>query len=155
MVNKVILVGNLGKDPLVRRISNDVPVATFSVATTEYYKDKEGNRQPKTEWHNIVLWRGLAEVAEKYLHKGDRVYIEGKITYRSYEQEGVTKYITEIVGENLTMLTPKPAAGGGGNYPPPPSEEPAYMKGNSGTTSKVTEPDNQTLPPPEADDLPF
>lgn len=154
MVNKVILLGNLGKDPLVRRVSNDVPVATFSIATTEYYKDKEGNRQPKTEWHNIVLWRGLAEVAEKYLHKGDRVYIEGKITYRSYEQEGVTKYITEIVGENMTLLTPKPTGGGGYTTPPPPSEEPAYVKGNK-TSSPIVEDTNNTPPEPGTDDLPF
>jgi single-strand DNA-binding protein len=153
MVNKVILLGNLGKDPLVRRVSNDVPVATFSMATTEYYKDKDGNRQPKTEWHNVVLWRGLAEIAEKYLHKGDKVYIEGKITYRSYEQEGVTKYITEIVGENMTLLTPKPTGGSGSNMPPPPMEEPPYAKGNKMTTSEVKELD---LPPaPDADDLPF
>ena len=147
MVNKVILLGNLGKDPVVRRVSNDVPVATFSIATTEYYKDKDGNRQPKTEWHNIVLWRGLAEIAEKYLHKGDRVYIEGKITYRSYEQEGVTKYITEIVGENMTLLTPKPT-GGGSNIPPPPMEEPPYVKGNSSTAH----PSVEEAP---VDDLPF
>jgi single-strand DNA-binding protein len=150
MVNKVILLGNLGKDPVVRRLESGVAVATFSLATSERYKDKDGNVQEKTEWHNIVLWRGLADVAEKYLHKGDKIYIEGKITTRSYEQEGVKKYLTEIVADTMTMLTPKSGSGGSGsNTPPPPVEEPAYMKGGTTGTSVV----NET--PPEPDDLPF
>jgi single-strand DNA-binding protein len=151
MVNKVILLGNLGKDPLVRRLENGTPVATFSLATSERYKDKEGNPQEKTEWHNIVLWRGLAEIAEKYLHKGDKIYVEGKLTTRSYEQEGVKKYLTEIVGETMTMLTPK-AGSGGVNLPPPPMEEPAYVKNNTASSKGVAE----DMPPtPETDDLPF
>lgn len=104
MVNKVILLGNLGKDPVVKQLENGIAVATFSLATSERFKDKEGNVQEKTEWHNIVLWRGLAEVAEKYLHKGDKVYIEGKITTRSYEQDGVKKYLTEIVAETMKLI---------------------------------------------------
>jgi single-strand DNA-binding protein len=150
MVNKVILLGNLGKDPVVRRLENGVAVATFSLATSERYKDKEGNLQEKTEWHNIVLWRGLADVAEKYLHKGDKVYIEGKITTRSYEQDGVKKYLTEIVADTMNMLTPKGGSGSGSNYPPPPTEEPAYAIKNT-SMSKVAE----DAPPPESDDLPF
>lgn len=107
-VNKVILIGNLGRDPEVRVIENDRKVAKFSMATTESWNDKTtGERVDKTEWHNIVLWRGLADVAEKYLKKGDKVYIEGKIRTRSYEKDGVTKYFTEIVGDNMTMLSPK------------------------------------------------
>ena len=107
-INKAILIGNLGRDPEVRVIENDRKVAKFSIATSESWKDKTtGERVDKTEWHNIVLWRGLADVAEKYLKKGDKVYIEGRIRTRSYEKDGVTKYFTEIVGDNMTMLSPK------------------------------------------------
>ena len=114
-VNKVILVGNLGKDPEVRYLDNGVAVANFSLATTENYKNKEGERVSKTEWHNIVLWRGLAEVAEKWLKKGSSVYVEGKIRTRKWEdKDGNTRYSTEILGDNMTML--------GGN---PVSESPA------------------------------
>ena len=104
-VNKVILVGNLGKDPQVNYLDNGVAVANFSLATTESYKNKEGEKVSQTEWHNIVLWRGLAEVAEKYLKKGSSVYIEGKIKTRKWEdKEGVTRYSTEVLADNMTML---------------------------------------------------
>jgi len=110
-VNKVILVGNLGKDPEVRYLDNGVAVANFSLATTENYKNKEGERVSQTEWHNIVLWRGLAEVAEKYLKKGSSVYIEGKIRTRKWEdKEGNNRYSTEILGDNMTMLGSKPVS---------------------------------------------
>ncbi len=104
-VNKVILVGNLGKDPEVRYLDNGVAVANFSLATTENYKNKLGERVSQTEWHNIVLWRGLAEVAEKYLKKGASVYIEGKIKTRKWEdKDSNTRYNTEILVDNMTML---------------------------------------------------
>ena len=104
-VNKVILVGNLGKDPEVKYLDSGVAVANFSLATTENYKNKQGERVSQTEWHNIVLWRGLAEVAEKYLKKGANVYIEGKIKTRKWEdKEGVSRYTTEILADNMTML---------------------------------------------------
>ena len=107
-VNKGILVGNLGKDPEVRYLDNGVAVANFSLATTENYKNKAGERVSQTEWHNIVLWRGLAEVAEKYLKKGASVYIEGKIKTRKWEdKEGNTRYNTEILADNMTMLAGK------------------------------------------------
>ncbi len=107
-VNKVIIVGRLGKDPEVRHLENGAAVANFSVATSETYKDRNtGERREQTEWHNVVLWRGLAEVAEKYLHKGEMVYIEGKLRTRSWEKDGITRYTTEIVGDNMTMLSPK------------------------------------------------
>jgi single-strand DNA-binding protein len=107
-VNKVILIGNLGKDPEVRYLDSGVAVANFSLATTENYKNKEGERISQTEWHNIVLWRGLAEVAEKWLKKGSSVYIEGKIRHRKWEdKEGNTRYTTEILGDNMTMLGKK------------------------------------------------
>ena len=108
-VNKVILVGNLGKDPEVRYLDSGVAVANFSLATTENYKNKEGERVSQTEWHNIVLWRGLAEVAEKYLKKGSSVYIEGKIKTRKWEdKEGINRYNTEILADNMTMLGGRP-----------------------------------------------
>lgn len=110
-VNKVILVGRLGKEPEVRHLESGVSVASFSIATSEAYKDRNtGERREQTEWHNIVLWRGLADVAEKYLKKGDMIYVEGKLRTRSWEKDGVTRYTTEIVGDNMTML-----GGGGGN----------------------------------------
>ena len=103
-VNKVILVGNLGKDPEVMTFDNGVKKVSFSLATSESYKNKEGQRVDTTEWHNVVLWRGLADVAERFLKKGNQVYIEGKIKTRSYEQDGQKRYITEIVADNMTML---------------------------------------------------
>jgi len=103
-INKVILVGHLGKDPEVRHLDNNVTVASFPLATSETY-NKDGKRIEQTEWHNIVMWRGLAEIAEKFLHKGKLVYIEGKIRTRSYEdRENVKRYTTEIVADNFTML---------------------------------------------------
>ena len=107
-VNKVILVGNLGKDPEVKYLDSGVAVANFSLATTESYKNKEGERVNQTEWHSIVLWRGLAEVAEKWLKKGSSVYIEGKIKTRKWEdKDGNTRYNTEILADNMTMLGSK------------------------------------------------
>ena len=104
-VNKVILIGNLGKDPEVRYLDSGVAVANFSLATTENYRNKEGERVSQTEWHNIVLWRGLAEIAEKYLKKGSSVYIEGRIRNRKWEdKEGNTRYNNEILADNMTML---------------------------------------------------
>ncbi len=121
-VNKVILVGNLGKDPEVRYLDNGVAVANFSLATTENYKNKAGERVSQTEWHNIVLWRGLAEVAEKYLKKGASVYIEGKIKTRKWEdKEGNTRYNTEILADNMTMLGGKPSQEN--NAPNPPAAD--------------------------------
>lgn len=120
-VNKVILVGRLGKDPEVRNLESGVSVANFSVATSETYRDKTTNEKKEiTEWHNVVLWRGLAEIAQKYLHKGDLVYIEGKLRTRSWEKEGVTRYTTEVVADNMTMLSTKGSGGSGeASYAPP------------------------------------
>ena len=133
-VNKVMLIGNLGKDPEVRYLDNGVAVANFSLATTENYKNKEGERVSQTEWHNIVLWRGLAEVAEKYLKKGASVYIEGKIKTRKWEdKEGNTRYNTEILADNMTMLGGKPSS-------------------ESSAPSSVPAPDTTA---DKADDLPF
>ena len=133
-VNKVILVGNLGKDPEVKYLDSGVAVANFSLATTESYKNKEGERVNQTEWHNIVLWRGLAEVAEKWLKKGSSVYIEGKIKTRKWEdKDGNTRYNTEILADNMTMLG---------------------SKSTSKPEADPTTPEQQPAPDP-ADDLPF
>ena len=107
-VNKVILVGNLGKDPEVRHLEGGAVVANFPLATTESYKDKTGQRNEQTEWHNVVVWRGLAEIAEKYLKKGMTIYIEGKLRTRSWDdKEGHKRYTTEIVGDTFTILSKK------------------------------------------------
>ncbi len=105
-INKVILVGNLGKDPEVRHLEGGAVVAKFPLATSETYKTKEGQRVDQTEWHNIVMWRGLAESAEKYLRKGSLVYIEGKIRTRSWDdKDGNKRFATEIIADTMTMLS--------------------------------------------------
>lgn len=107
-VNKVILIGRLGKDPEVRNLDNGKSVATFSLATSESFKDKNGVRQENTQWHNIVAWNGLADVAGKYLKKGSQLYVEGKINNRSYEtKDGGTRYVSEIICDQFTMLDSK------------------------------------------------
>ncbi len=107
-VNKVILVGNVGKDPEVRHLDSGVAVANFPLATSESYTAKNGERVTTTEWHNIVLWRGLADVAEKYVTKGRQLYIEGRIRTRSYDdKDGNKRYITEIYGDTMQMLGAK------------------------------------------------
>jgi single-strand DNA-binding protein len=146
-VNKVILVGNLGKDPEVRHLENGASVANFSIATSETYKDKNGNRQEQTEWHNVVLWRGLAQIAEKYLKKGSQIYIEGKLRTRNWQdKDGVTRYTTEVVGDQMTMLGGKPS---GGNDSPAPSSSDEPTKKNNGSAD-ISSNDSD-----EADDLPF
>ena len=112
-VNKAILLGNLGKDPEIRRLDDGRAVANFFIATSESYKNKAGERVTNTEWHNIVLWSPLAEIAENYLKKGSQVYIEGKISNRSYEdKDGVKKYISEVVGRDITLLGRAPDSAG-------------------------------------------
>ncbi|KOF04528.1 single-strand binding protein [Roseivirga ehrenbergii] len=142
-VNKVILVGNLGKDPEVRHLESGRAVANFSLATSESYKNKQGERVTTTEWHNIVLWSPLAEIAEKFLKKGNQVYIEGKLTTRSWDdQDGNKRYTTEVVGNNLTMLgTKSDNEGGGGSSSYSPSSE---------KSSEVS-----SIPEDDSDDLPF
>ncbi len=108
-VNKVILLGHLGKDPVVRSLESGSKVASFTLATNRFYKGQDGNPVEETEWHNIVLWGNLADLAEKYLAKGRQVFIEGRLRTRQYDdKEGNKRYTTEIVGENLTFVGPKP-----------------------------------------------
>lgn len=108
MVNKVILIGNVGADPDVKYLEGGVAVARFSLATSEVYNNKNGERVTQTEWHNIVLWRNLAQIAEKYVKKGMMLYVEGRLRTRSWDdQNGVKRYTTEIYGDNFQMLSRK------------------------------------------------
>jgi len=112
-VNKVILIGNLGADPEIRHLQDGVSVANFNLATSEYFKDKNtGERREQTEWHRVVAWRRLAELTEKYLKKGSKVYIEGKLRTRKWEKDGVDRYTTEIMADEMTLLD-RPANTGG------------------------------------------
>ena len=158
-VNKIILIGHVGKEPEVKYYDNGVSVANFSLATTERgYTAANGTQVPdRTEWHNIVLWRGLAEVAEKYVHKGSKIYIEGKIRTRSYDdQQGVKRYVTEVWGDNLELLDRKPDSGQGGNRPPLP-EPPLAPASTTQTTQQAPAQTTETpsLQSGEGDDLPF
>ena len=107
-INKVTLIGNLGKDPELRYTSSGVAVASFTLATNESWKDPEGNIQERTQWHNIVAWRKLAEICGEYLKKGSKIYLEGKLQYRNYDDKnGVKRYVTEIVIDEMLMLDTK------------------------------------------------
>jgi len=137
-VNKVILVGNVGRDPEVRYLDKDVAVANFTLATTERgYTMQNGTQVPeRTEWHNIVAWRGLATLSEKYIKKGSQIYIEGKLQSRSWEKDGIKRYTTEIVAEEIQLLGKRPE----GSETPAPTPAP---------------PVDTQAPPPAEDDLPF
>jgi len=134
-LNKIMLIGNLGKDPELRYTASGVAVATFTLATNESWKDQDGNAQERTEWHNIVAWRKLAEICGEWLKKGKKVYIEGRIQTRSYDDKntGAKRYITEVVADNMIMLDSKGYA-------------------ESTPTPAVAEPVTQS---PREDDLPF
>jgi single-strand DNA-binding protein len=146
-VNKVVLIGNLGKDPEVQTFET-YKKASFSLATTEYSRDREGNEVQHTEWHNIVMWRGLAEIAEQYLRKGSQVYIEGKIRTRSYDtKDGQKKFITEIQADNLVLLGGRKEVGETFSQPYSSNGHPAQP-----VVPPMTEPSSQQN---DADDLPF
>ena len=132
-VNKVILIGNVGKDPEVRYLENGSVVANFALATNESYTNKQTNEKvTNTEWHNIVLWRGLAEVVEKYVKKGHKVYIEGKLKKRSWQdKENNTRYTTEVIADEMTMLS-RPTGDSSGN-----SNAPYTTEGTPQAPSKV------------------
>lgn len=147
-VNKVILVGNLGKDPEVQYLESGTALAKFSLATNESYNDKNGNRVDQTEWHDVVLWRKQAEIAEKFLHKGSQIYLEGKLRTRSWEDNGVKKYRTEVVGDNFIMLDRKEDNAGGGSYSPPQQQQ--QYQGNSGDAGQA-----EVKEESYEDDLPF
>lgn len=148
-INKVILVGNLGKDPEVMSYDNGVKRAAFSLATTESYKDKEGNWVEQTEWHNIVLWRWLAE---KNLIKGDKIYLEGKIRSRSWEDEnGQKRYTTEIQGDKVLKL----ASAGSGQFNADQDAPAAAQKSSPASNPAVESPAPAADNAPVDDDLPF
>jgi len=143
-INKVILLGHVGKDPDVHYLEHNVAVAKFPLATSETYKNKNGERISTTEWHNIVLWRNLAETAEKYIRKGTEVYIEGKLRTRSWEdKDGNKKFITEIVGNNL-VIGKRPDSQNGGFEP---------AKDNHAPKPEVI--DHENFEVDDAADLPF
>ena len=158
-INKVTLIGHLGKDPEIRHFDSGAIKASFSLATTESYINKEGQKVDQTEWHNIVMWRGLAGVAEKYLKKGNPVYIEGKLRYRSWDDEnGQKRYITEIDAQNMIMLGGAPSGAGTGNQQPKVAQDTSHLNISKDDAPKVeaktntAETDNGV---PFDDDLPF
>jgi len=121
MVNKVFLLGHVGKDPEIRHMDNNLTMARFTLATNERWV-KDGNKTEHTEWHNVVMWRGLAEVAEKYVRKGSLLYIEGRLRSRSYDdKDGIKRYVTEIFADTMNLVGPKPE---GIQTPPPPPPPP-------------------------------
>jgi len=144
-VNKVILVGNVGKDPDIISFENGKK-ATFSLATSEKYKDREGKPVEKTEWHNIVFWGPVVDVIEKYVKKGKQVYVEGKLASRSYEKDGQTRYITEVIGQNLTLLGG--SMGGGAQN----ENIPSHTQGSHSEETPYVPPTIESTP---SDDLPF
>lgn len=146
MVNKVILIGNLGRDPEVRYLEGNVAVAKFSVATNESYKDKKGDWQTATEWHDVVAWRTLAERAEKQLKKGSQVFVEGKLTHRKYQdKDGIERYVTEVVANSFRVLDRRDSRPGGHDEEPP-ADDTMGDTSSSMTTSGEQHAD---------DDLPF
>jgi single-strand DNA-binding protein len=167
-INKVLLIGNVGKDPEVKYYENGGVVANFSVATTERgYTAANGTQVPdRTEWHNVVLWRGLAEIAEKYVRKGSKIFIEGKIRTRSYDdQQGNKRYVTEVWGDTLELLDRRPDSAPGAGRPPLPDASlappvvarPAAPASTAAPATGVAEPSAATPPlkQDESDDLPF
>ncbi len=159
MVNRVILIGNLGRDPEVRRLENGAVVAKFSIATNEKYKDKSGEWQTQTEWHDIVVWRTLAERAESTLRKGMGVYLEGKLTHRNWQdQDGNTRYATEVVASYFRIIS-------GGKRDDAPGSAGGYFPSVEGESrpamGKLDNDDDPSSPAPEEpgniadDDLPF
>lgn len=148
MINKVTLIGHLGGDPEIRHLENGTAVGRFSLATNENYKDKEGNWQKQTEWHNVVVWREQAERAEKQLKKGMLAYVEGKISYRKYTgQDNIERTFTDIVANNFRTLE-KPEGNGDTRFP---NNEPQTRH----AAAAATMPADAPPPPADGDDLPF
>jgi single-strand DNA-binding protein len=157
MINKVILVGNLGKDPEVRHFEGNSSVASIRIATSESYMDKAtGERKTQVEWHNVVMWNGLAGIAEKYLKKGSQVYIEGKLTTRKWQdKDGNDQYTTDVLARTMKMLGSRE---GGSNYtsdaPAQVAKEPTAQPATTNTPVKASVPAEKIAAAPD-DDLPF
>lgn len=148
-VNKVIILGNLGVDPEVRTLESGVKVCRLSIATSESYTNKSGDRVEQTEWHSVTLWRNLAEIAEKYLRKGNKVYIEGKLRSRSYkDKDGIDRYVTEIIGDTMELMS-APSGDRQHSAGIPTASRDTATK----TTTAASTPD--TITHDEPDDLPF
>ena len=155
MVNRVILVGNVGGQPEIRHLENGTAVGKFSLATNESYKDKSGNWQTNTEWHDIVVWRSLAERAEKDVHKGTMMYLEGKLTHRKWQdKDGNNRYTTEVVANYFRVLNRREQnSNGNGNFPT--AADDIGNTGNSFGQNPVKTSNPQPVVAPENDDLPF
>jgi len=159
-LNKAMLIGNVGQDPEIRTIPNGARVAQFSVATSRRWNDRSGQQQEKTEWHRIVAWEKLVEIIERYVKKGDRIYVEGEIEYRQYQdKDGVTKYTTEIRAREVVLLGSRSDGGGGGGGDWDRGSRPAASgarSGSGGGGGKGSDYDDFQAPPLEDDDdLPF
>jgi len=140
MLNKVTFIGNLGRDPELRKLDSGVSVATFSIATNENYKDKEGNWQTNTEWHNIVCWRGLADMVEARYKKGNLAYVEGKLTHRKYQdKDGNDRYVTEVVASTCRLLEKRDSS----------------QRQNAGMPTEVPAATKSSTGPIDGSDLPF
>ena len=137
-LNKVMLIGNVGKDPEIRHLENGVAVVTLPIATSERYKDRNGEVKEQTEWHNVVFWRNLAEIVEKHVRKGSQVFVEGRLRTRQWEdQNGQKRYATEIVADTMRLLGRRPEGQ------------------DSNRTTQTTTPASSEIEPMEGDDLPF
>ena len=157
-LNKAMLIGNVGQDPEIRTIPSGARVAQFSVATSRRWNDKSGQQQEKTEWHRIVAWERLVEVIERFVKKGDRIYVEGEIEYRQYQdKDGVTKYTTEIRAREVVLLGSRGDGGGGGDWDrgSRPAASGARAGGGGGAAKGSDYDDYQAPPLEDEDDLPF
>ncbi len=156
MVNRVMLIGNLGKDPEVRSLENGAMVAKFSLATSESYRDKENNWQELTEWHDIVVWRTVAERAEKSLKKGMTIYLEGKLTHRTWQdKDGNNRRTTEIVADYFRVIDRKSGSGANGASFPGEKDDPYNRNNNSGVSEAPMPTSAEEAPVTADDDLPF
>jgi single-strand DNA-binding protein len=152
-LNKVMLIGNLGTDPEIRRFSDGSAIARLAVATSETYTNREGQRVSNTEWHTVILRKGLADIAEKYLHKGDKVFIEGRIRTRKWEENGQPRYTTEVQADSMTMLSPKKQEDGVQPVSYAPVADP--HSSDSDTSDQSNSPSAGHVHEADDDDLPF
>lgn len=156
-INKVILVGNVGKDPEVKLLPSGLPVANLGLATSERFKDKTGEWQDRTEWHNVVLWQRLAEIAGEYLKKGGKVYIEGRLQTRSWDDKtsGQKKYMTEVVASDIILLGGRGEGGGGGDFAGSSRGSASSTGGSNNFDQRTPEPEPAGSGPITDDDIPF
>ncbi len=154
-VNKVILIGNLGRDPEIRYSQQGTAIVNFSIATSEEWKDNQGQKQERTEWTRVVVFGKMAEVCEKYLSKGRQVYVEGKLRTSSYEKDGQTHYSTDVIASTVQFLGSKQDGGGTGSNPPEPAQGNRYQNSGGGSFQGPAHPGTQGPGPEPDDDIPF